>query len=327
MDYSSTSAEERPTLLNIPREVRDNIYKYLSRSFAFPWDDDYYRIDVFVHNVPLVNVLCAHPRLHEEYLSSPCFQNLRITIKLKLKQYLPQVLELSKGASGVLATRFAAMFFAHTRHVTIALKTWNINLWSKREKEAWKMVGQLTKKVFRLAPKLQTLKIAMLHLKYDPQLDVPSLYPRCLKNYFLSPPLPIFQGLALQQTALGWYPFVCSSEPHLRQIMTGCDAENLPKDVGFVTYFVRCGAYVYSKGQKDGDLWDKDSFIETVRMHSDREPFREHWVDCLGSLAWREIAEQQEDGGEGFTKPADLIVLRDEPSPYRLVDSSLASDR
>jgi hypothetical protein len=331
MDFSSTSAKERPTLLNIPQEVRENIYKYLSRSFAFRWDIRCNKVHVFVHNVPLVNVLCAHPRLHEEYLSSPCFQGLRITIKLKLKQFRPQIMEPPEGEAGVLAARFAATFFARTRHVTIALETRNVNLWFRREKETWKMVKKMTRKVIPLAPKLQTLKIAMLHCKYESQrgVPIPVQYrgPSYNANYFLSAPPPIFEGMALQQTALGWYPFVFSKDPHLRQIMTGCDAEDLPKDLDFVTRFVRCGAYVYGKGQKDGDLWDKDLFIETIRMESVPERVLGYSVDCLGSLAWCEIAAQQEDGGEGWTEPSDVIVLRGEPIPYRFVDSSSASDR
>ncbi|KAH7408735.1 hypothetical protein DE146DRAFT_629625 [Phaeosphaeria sp. MPI-PUGE-AT-0046c] len=78
----------KSTLLTLPRELRNEIYKYLHKTTDTEDNmgdiQDHmstFRIEVHTENAPLSNVLLVNTQIHAEYLESDCFVNLRATVK------------------------------------------------------------------------------------------------------------------------------------------------------------------------------------------------------------------------------------------------------
>lgn len=78
-----------PSLLTLPRELRDHIYSYLTQNLNFCV---FYDIDnlsevrsekaftIHIENAPIAGVLLSHPRLHNEYLENPIFKTLTAAV-------------------------------------------------------------------------------------------------------------------------------------------------------------------------------------------------------------------------------------------------------
>jgi hypothetical protein len=84
-------ASAAPHLLTIPREIRDEIYGYLSHEVIIVcgWELSKHRMGKYKYkcvrfeNAPIVALLLTHSRLHDEYLQSAPFKNLHISFKLE----------------------------------------------------------------------------------------------------------------------------------------------------------------------------------------------------------------------------------------------------
>jgi hypothetical protein len=94
---------ENPHPLALPREILDQIYGYLHKKTSFKWgdwkhteaftyglstivftskSDPIYSISqVLREEFPLHGLLLKHSHLRDEYLASPCFNNICITIR------------------------------------------------------------------------------------------------------------------------------------------------------------------------------------------------------------------------------------------------------
>lgn len=73
-------------LLTIPREIRDEVYKYLYHEVSHRYlylNSSGTRIrtlNVKLANAPILNLLLTHSRIYEEYAKAPSFHNLQATI-------------------------------------------------------------------------------------------------------------------------------------------------------------------------------------------------------------------------------------------------------
>jgi hypothetical protein len=76
----------RSHLLTLPREIRNEIYGYLTKEIKFDWvweqefdSDGPYTATVLIEDVPICAILLTHSRLCEEYLEARCFKELHAT--------------------------------------------------------------------------------------------------------------------------------------------------------------------------------------------------------------------------------------------------------
>jgi hypothetical protein len=75
-----------PHLLTIPREIRDNIYKYLHRELRICTallESDHDPPIVSIMNAPYLSVLLVHSRLYEEYKECASFRSSTAEIRIK----------------------------------------------------------------------------------------------------------------------------------------------------------------------------------------------------------------------------------------------------
>jgi len=81
-----------PTLLTLPRELRDHIYQYLHRDLSVIWSrGSLYRgspmskqIEIQIYDAPILSVLLTHSRLHE-YLQCSVFKHMALTLRVASK--------------------------------------------------------------------------------------------------------------------------------------------------------------------------------------------------------------------------------------------------
>ena len=81
--YEATMATAAPLhLLTLPREIRNNIYGFLSRDIDLRTINELGGVATVVHitNAPCVEVLLTHSRIRDEYLEAECFRNLSAAI-------------------------------------------------------------------------------------------------------------------------------------------------------------------------------------------------------------------------------------------------------
>jgi hypothetical protein len=80
-----------PSLLTLPRELRDHIYSYLTQELNFCVSYDAGQLPevrqekafaIHIENAPLGSVLLSHSRLHDEYLETPFFKTIRATVHI-----------------------------------------------------------------------------------------------------------------------------------------------------------------------------------------------------------------------------------------------------
>lgn len=80
-------SSNNPTLLALPRELRNEIYNYLHCEIRFsgylrssPADHTVFSVYLLTENAPLLSVLLVNNQIRCEYLESKCFADLRATI-------------------------------------------------------------------------------------------------------------------------------------------------------------------------------------------------------------------------------------------------------
>ena len=70
------ATKEKPHLMTLPREVRDNIYSYLRHKVMLRVPTEHRTQALQVKNAPIVAVLLTHSQLYHEYKDADCFKNL-----------------------------------------------------------------------------------------------------------------------------------------------------------------------------------------------------------------------------------------------------------
>lgn len=81
-------ADSSPTLLSLPRELRNTIYDFLAHEVEFVWCwhkhpelgldglSMYRCVNIRIQNMPVPAVFSVCSRLKEEYLGAKCFKHL-----------------------------------------------------------------------------------------------------------------------------------------------------------------------------------------------------------------------------------------------------------
>ncbi|KAE8863499.1 hypothetical protein PTNB73_06706 [Pyrenophora teres f. teres] len=96
----------RAHLLTLPRELRDEIYTYLSHDLILEEIPKAGGVHAKIYRAPILNVLLVHSTLHEEYLASDIFKQLTITVHRELRPSKAALMKAQLGGA-----------LAHVRHL------------------------------------------------------------------------------------------------------------------------------------------------------------------------------------------------------------------
>lgn len=155
-----------PTLLTLPREIRNRIYHHLSRKLDFDWDRDdvvtlrgalgdvqiVEPVPVRLRRCPLPHVFLIHPRIRDEYREE-CMANLEAIIDPTLHT-LEWPLFDAHSRSNVISDPV----ISRLRHITIFLK---LHARTTSESLDWQNQLNLLRAVTIKAPSLKTLRVAI----------------------------------------------------------------------------------------------------------------------------------------------------------------------
>jgi len=143
-----------PTILTLPREIRDLVYGYLRHDirYLWPWQRNYRTedldiVDMSVENAPCTNTLLVNKQIHCEYQESLNARHFLATIATKP---LPKRFAL---ATRVANPRLSEIAVSQLRDVHILI----LNNWP--EHPFWPIVGSFVELLVSKAPRLQTLQI------------------------------------------------------------------------------------------------------------------------------------------------------------------------
>jgi hypothetical protein len=170
-------ATAKSHLLALPRKIRDQIYGYLHNKRSFKWgdwnntkafnyglftivfasqSDPIYSVShVLWEEFPLHDLLLTHSRLRDEYLASPCFTNICITIRANFW-------------SGYLLTQKDFSAKKHSIATEAILRAHQSTIYFKGERDdgpngkQWDRVFPFVKAITSMASNMQTLSIAIM---------------------------------------------------------------------------------------------------------------------------------------------------------------------
>lgn len=112
-------------LLTLPREIRNEIYKYLHRkiylrSYRYTEVNDtsdwFRRADATIQNAPLINVLLTHSQIHDEYREAPCFRRPSAVFNIYIDQWF------SRSLATFYMSPSNQRHLARVRHATFLIR-------------------------------------------------------------------------------------------------------------------------------------------------------------------------------------------------------------
>jgi hypothetical protein len=143
-----------PHLLNLPREIRNCIYHYLSQEIDFNWRWNHWPLSgnegiskVCLKDAPMLSVLLTSHRLYDEYLESEHFKNTAITIDLAGD---------SRDHKDTRGITFEDQILSRITLVNILVDMGRIRI---SERQRWMNIFLLGRALTIFSPKLATLEI------------------------------------------------------------------------------------------------------------------------------------------------------------------------
>jgi hypothetical protein len=301
-----------PTLLGLPRELRDEIYSYLSHDVTVNWPccellDLGYGLDslnVKIHNAPLLSLLLAHPQIYHEHLAA-CTNALCGTIDMTL---IPRVVTSHVDDDAV--NERAPVLISLLRHLILFIHIIIAPQGTPQEtRSIWTDIAAISAKL----PHLQTLRVAFA----NPEAGEPVEHADIRLAYFTdkhsaakrtkflpSPPLSI-AGLRLRQCGEGYRVMHGTCFPLRRADVASLYhpyVEVLPGEPYMLLHDVdRIG--VYSFAQSSGE--EVGLTREEVLRHWKVSAYPEEVVELLGAEGedvkkWpMEVKEWREIRGDG----------------------------
>jgi hypothetical protein len=277
-----------PHLLTLPRELRDQIYSYLSS------DEPGWRLTKLFspepvrfrfHNAPNLNVLHTHPRLRNEYFEAGWTRELSVTFRLGVSSGPFTDLDTTNKMYKSPTIPADILFTHWIRHVTILVDRGHRGRGDNTPgKQWWNTIRQLVEALAETAMVLLTVKIAIqqhARTRLQHHLDA---YPWFRTRYFLTPPPSFVHALWLVQRCEGWrldrdsVLFVGPAPP----------PPGLPQ-TRLVHGVVKNGCYLYACGEYEERLWKRTEVGELfpVRAYS-RALELPHAVMAHEMREWRE---------------------------------------
>jgi hypothetical protein len=253
-----------PHLLTLPRELRDQIYSYLSD------DDPGWRltglfspkpVQFRFHNAPNLSVLHTHPRLRTEFFEADWTKELSVTFRLGVPSGLFNNLTTWNIMYKSLTLPADILFTHWVRHVTILVDRGHKRCGDNAlGKFWWKAIQQLLDALSEKAVFLSTVKVAVQQHATTRLRDLDVAYPRFVDRYFITPPPSFLNGLWLVQRCEGYrldldmvlslFPPPPPGHPPI-PLPTGAPHTRVVHGV------VKHGCYVYACGEYEDRLWKR----------------------------------------------------------------------
>lgn len=193
----------KSTLLTLPRELRNEIYRYLYHekrcSGYFPGSPSghsSFTVDLLIENAPLSSVLLVNNQIRCEYLESDCFVALRATIRCG------QILFKDMFDKGQICPNFDKAL-AHVHHLTISTHAPGVSEFSGCR---FLLANALMLKALNLSSMRFILETQYLPLEEDKDLQAllrKSLAVGFPRNYVLMP--KHIANMSLEQHGHGYY--------------------------------------------------------------------------------------------------------------------------
>ncbi|KAG9189433.1 hypothetical protein G6011_06301 [Alternaria panax] len=203
-----------PHLLTIPRELRNNIYKYLYDEVSLWWDwsngQDFAKghivnqVAVRFHNAPCSSIIRAHSRLCDEYIKSAPMQDFSATIEVYPSVYAN--VSTDKDIDHEALAKRVAGAFESLRKITVILTY--IDALSDSYvpgAEMWASIKRLIGVIKSKAPHLSMVRVAFKHVS-GPELARPEQrYDAFATAGFLPAPPTSLVEFPLVQRAEGYH--------------------------------------------------------------------------------------------------------------------------
>jgi len=201
-------------LLMLPRELRDQIYEYLGRDLCVVWGRGFAgwkegqlssTVEVQVDNAPFINVLLTHSRLKEEYMQSPVFKRLSLTLRMRAKERMPRKTKDERYflGCGTWLTPAADGFLSRVSKITLFVDCGDVAIHSTNYVyPSYRLHWDIQSLLDIFALKASNLASVKLALRFKPKhllLDADSTY--TLFGTYLPPPEPVVAQLDLVQRA------------------------------------------------------------------------------------------------------------------------------
>jgi hypothetical protein len=249
------SAPQPPTLLLLPRELRNLIYSYLHveeepgwcETGLFPPTRLLYR----VHNAPFLNVLHSHPRLRKEYLEAIEQHGVSVTLCDRDPLQSPHITtsheKLPIGNHRKLPLN--ELLTNYIKHILILVVSSHddVEVWT------WNTTQRLVSALVQKAPNLSTLRIETQYHSATLLQHHNNTYSRFQTSYFMEAPPPRLETMQLVQRVEGYRleqgrpPSSGPYRHHHRCLKYGCYL--------YATIGVDYGPQVWKPGDGVGRFW------------------------------------------------------------------------
>jgi hypothetical protein len=250
-----------PSLLGLPRELRDEIYSYLHHETYVQWQWTPLEMTdlkflgkqrLELHNAPQLSVLLAHSQLRDEYMESACFKNLSTSIRLRAHSNirLPKPLPWPAHLKDPNCVKMAPHALAHLRRFEVFVDcdqyccdkiTPGVQLWAE--------IHDLVKTTQKMSPHLHTVRIACYNDSGRKLKQPNEIYALFTSDAFLPPPLPSLSDFQLVQRAEGY--------------RLKCGGESMEQE--WLHAVVHVGAYVYVPDSANVRFWTRDEVVCWLR--------------------------------------------------------------
>ena len=154
-----------PSLLGLPRELRDMVYNNLTYEATFtPWAQrlvPWGRLEVgnwadqlHIHNLPLLSPLLSCSQVRDEYIQTECFTGLRATVEIG-----PNVDATTITSCHEEEYKYINRILPHLRHVTITRKCGPRSRYVFWWTPEWGCMRDLTSFLSTAVPQLVTIHV------------------------------------------------------------------------------------------------------------------------------------------------------------------------
>ena len=256
---TSTMAPATPSLLGLPRELRDEIYSYLYHEiglhqeypsfFAFCGiqDRDTGPGCLTLANAPIVNLLLVNVQIKTEYMESSCFKDLTVTtefdaVTLVMHNWSSPTMWQPPQSGDALR---------HVRRLDVRFNCGEEIITNRYS--IWSCMNKLMDRMANDAPHLRTLRIACCSESRQFLQDHNVVYGPFTSGTFLPLQPPTYCGLSLAQRGEGY------RVRKYAEYTTGFNHE------------VACfGAYVYHCGPAKVTFWNSGEVFDSFQFENTR---------------------------------------------------------
>jgi hypothetical protein len=255
-----------PTLLSLPREIRDIIYTHLSHTIRYAWprNPDYSSRDLdimelILDNAPITNVLLVSAQIHNEYQDALDARRLAGTVVTrpipKHLAFLPRIWPNERVESALARLRDVSFLAADVESDIVPVLTF------------WEAVAGFAEVLVAKVPRLETLQVAKRIMSPRPMPHRNLSNPNCWPTYDAAthpmfrlpvPPAHLTSELLLVRYGEGYHLGYAKIGPN--KLEPGTASEQVEHCVA------RVGIYAFARIGKSVELMDRSVLVEQWSM-------------------------------------------------------------